>query len=64
MRVILSANVACEATNEVVVAEKVRTVSMRARKSLAKRVMYYGGCVEVIGPTISDRTWGMGHEVY
>ena len=35
VRVILSARVACEATKEVVVAENVRTVSMRARKSLA-----------------------------
>ena len=39
MWVILSASVACEAANEVVVAENVRTISMRARKSLVKRVM-------------------------
>ena len=32
---------------------------MRARKSLAERVMYYGGCVEVLGPAISDRMVGM-----
>ena len=64
MRVILSANVAYEAANEVVVAENVRTVSMRARKSLAERVMYCGGCVEVLGPAISDRAVGMGPEVY
>ena len=37
--VILSASVACEATNEAVVAENVRTVSMRARKSQAERVI-------------------------
>ena len=63
VRVILSANVACEATNEAVVAENVRTVSMRARKSLAERVLYCGGCVEVLSPAISDRTVGMGPEV-
>ena len=56
VQVILSANVACEAANEAVVAENVRTVSMRARKSLAERVMYCGGCVEVLGLAISDRT--------
>ena len=60
---ILSASVACEAVNEAVVAENVRTVSMRARKSLAERVIYCGGCVEVLGPAISDRTVGMGPEV-
>ena len=54
IRVILSASVACEAANEAVVAENVRTVSMRARKSLAERVMYFGGYVEVLGPAISD----------
>ena len=64
MGVILSASVACEAANEAVVAENVRTVSMRARKSLAERVMYCGGCVEALNPTISDRTVGMGPEVY
>ena len=57
--VILSGRVACEAAKEVVVAENVRTVSMRARKSLAERVMYCGGCVEVLSPAISDRTVGM-----
>ena len=63
MWVILSASVACEAANEAVVAENVRTISMRARKSLAERVMYCGGCVEVLGPAISDRAAGMGPEV-
>ena len=63
VRVILSASVACEVANEAVVVENVRTVSMRARKSLAERVMYCGGCVEVLGPAISDRTVGMGPEV-
>ena len=61
--VILSASVACEAENEAVVAENVRTVSMRARKSLAERVMYYGGCLEVLSPAISDRTVATGPEV-
>ena len=54
VRVILSASVACEAANEAVVAENVRTVSMRARKSLTERVMYCGGCAEVLGPTTYD----------
>ena len=63
MRVILSARVACEAAKESVVAENVWTVSMRARKSLAERVMYCGGCVEVLGPAISDQTVGMEPEV-
>ena len=63
MRVILSASVACEAVNEAVVAENVQTVSMRARKSLAERVMYCGGYVEVLGPAISDRAVGMGSNV-
>ena len=63
VRVILSASVACEAENEVVVAENVRTVSMRARKSLAEKVMYCGGYVEVLGPAISDRAVGIGLEV-
>ena len=62
VRVILFASVACEAANEVVVVEKVWTVSMRARKSLAKRVMYCGGCTEVLGPAISDQAVGMGPE--
>ena len=61
--VILFASVACEAANEVVVAENVRTVSMRAKKSLAERVMYCRGCVEVLNLAISDRTVGMGPEV-
>ena len=60
--VILSAIVACEAANEAVVVENVRTVSMRARKSLAERVMYYGGYAEVLGLAISDRAVGMGPE--
>ena len=63
VRVILFASVACEAANEAVVAENVRTVSMRAKKSLVERVMYCGGCVEVLGPAIYDRTVGMGPEV-
>ena len=63
VRVILSTRVACEAAKEAVVAENVRTVSMRARKSLAERVMYYGGCVEVLDPAISDQTVGMEPEV-
>ena len=63
VRVILSASVACEAAKEAVVAENVRTISMRARKSLAERVMYNGGCVEVLDPDISDRTVDMGLEV-
>ena len=49
---------ACEAANEVVVAENGRTVSMRARKSLIERVMYCHGCAEVLGPAISDRAVG------
>ena len=63
MRVILSTRVAYEASKEVVVAENVQTVSMRARKSLAERVMYYRGCAEVLGPAISDRTVAMEPEV-
>ena len=51
---------ACEAANEAVVAENVRTVSMRARKSLAERVMYYGGVEKVLSPAKSDRAVGMG----
>ena len=62
VRVILSASVACEAANDVVVAENVWTVSIRARKSLAERVMYCGGGVEVLGPTVSDRAVGIGLE--
>ena len=62
MRVILSASVACEAANEAIVAENVWTVSMRARKSLAERVMYCGGGAEVLSPAISDRAVGMGPE--
>ena len=63
VRVNLSTNVACEAANEAFVAENVRTVSMRAKKSLAERVMYCGGCVEALDPAISDRTVGMGPEI-
>ena len=63
VQVILSASVACEAVNEVVVVENVWTVSMRARKSLEERVMYCGGFVEVLGQPISDRAVGMGPEV-
>ena len=62
VRVILSASVACEAANEAVVAENLWTVSMRARKSLAERVMYCGGCTEVLDPTIYDQAVGMGPE--
>ena len=60
--VILSASVACEVANEVVVAKNVRTVSIRARKSLEERVMYCRGGAEVLGPAISDRAVGMGPE--
>ena len=63
MLVIISAIVACEAAKEAVVAENVWTVSMRARKSMVERVMCCGGCVEVLGPAISDRTMGMEPEV-
>ena len=38
--------------------ENAQTISMRARKSLEERVMYCGGCVEVLDPAISDRTVG------
>ena len=62
VRVILSESVACEAANDAVVAENVWTVSIRARKSLAERVMYCGGGVEVLGPTVSDRAVGIGLE--
>ena len=62
VRVILSASVAWEAANEAAMAENVRTVFMRARKSLVERVMYYGGGAEVLGPAISDRAVGMGPE--
>ena len=64
VRVILSASVACEAVNEAVVAENVQTVSMRAMKSLAERVMYCGGYVEVLSLAISDRAVGMGSKIY
>ena len=63
VRVILSASVSCEASNEAVVDENVRIVSMRARKSLAEMLMYCGGCVEVLGPAVSNRAVGMGPEV-
>ena len=62
VRVILLASVACEAANEAVMAENVRTIFMRVRKSLAERVMYCRGCVEVLDPGISDRAMGMGRE--
>ena len=48
--VIISSSVACEA----VVAENVRTISMRARKSLVERVMYCGGYAELLSLAISD----------
>ena len=54
---------AYEAANEAIVAENVRTVSIRARKSLVEKVMYCGCCVEVLGPAISDRIVGMGPEL-
>ena len=44
-------------------AENVRTVSIRARKSQAERVIYCGGCAEVLDPAVSDRTVGMEPEV-
>ena len=62
VQVILSASVACEASNEAVVAKNMRTVSMRAWKSLAERVMYCKGCAEVLSPTISDQAVGMRPE--
>ena len=64
MRVILSTRAACEAAKEAVVAENVRTVSIRARKSLEERVIYCGGCAEVLGSAVSERTVGMEPEVY
>ena len=64
MRVILSTRAACEAAKEAVVAENVRTVSIRAKKSLAERVIYFGGCAEVLGPAVSNRTVGMEPEIY
>ena len=45
-------------------AENVRTVSISARKSLAEKVMYCGGCVEVLGLAILDRTVVMEPKVY
>ena len=60
MWVILSASVAYEAENDAGVAENVRTVSIRARKSLVERVMYCEGGVEVLGLTVSVRVVGMG----
>ena len=63
MRVILSTREACEAAKEAVVAENVRTVSIRARKSLVERIIYYGGWAEVLDPSVSDRTVGMEPEV-
>ena len=44
-------------------AENVRIVFMRARKSLTERVMYCGHCVEVLGPAILHRIVGMEPEV-
>ena len=57
-------SISCEAIKEALVDENVRTVSMRARKSLAERVMYCRGCVEVYGPAILDRTVGIEPEVF
>ena len=62
-REIIDWETGCEAAKEAVVAEKVWTVSIRARKSLAERVIYCGGCEEVLGPAVSGRTVGMGLEV-
>ena len=62
VRVILFASVACEAANEAIVAENMRTVSKTARNSLAEMVMYCGGSTEVLGPVVSDRAVGMGPE--
>ena len=62
VQVILSASVACEAANEAIVVENMRTVSIRARNSLAERVMYCGGGTEVLSPAVSDRAVGMGPE--
>ena len=45
-------------------AENVRTVSIRAKKSLEERVIYYGGCAEMLGPAISDRIVGIEPDVY
>ena len=59
VQVILSASVACEVANEAVVAENVRTISMRARKPLAERVIYCEGGAEVLDPAISDRAVGI-----
>ena len=64
MRVILSTRAACEAAKEVVVADNVWTISIRARKSLVERVIYCGGCAEVLGSAVSDRTVGIGPEVF
>ena len=63
MQVILSTRAACEAAKESVVAENVRTVSIRPWKSLTERVKYCGGCAGVLGPAISDRTVGIEPEV-
>ena len=54
---------ACEAAKEAVVADNVRTVSIRARKSLEERVIYCRGCANLLGPSISDRTLGIEPEV-
>ena len=51
-----------EAANEAAMAENVRTAYMIVRKSLVKRVMYYWGGAEVLGPTIPNRAVGMGAE--
>ena len=36
---------------------------MIVRNSLVGRVMYCGGCAEVLGPAIFDRAVGMGPKV-
>ena len=63
MRVILSASASWEAANNAVVAENVRTASMRVRKSLVERVIYCGGGAEVLNLAISDQVVGVGPEV-
>ena len=61
MRVILFESVACEVPKEVIVAENVQTVSMRAMKSLVVRVMYYGAeGIEACGTDARAKETGGG----
>ena len=53
VRVILSARAAWAVANDADVEENVRTASMMARKSRVEIVIYYGGGVDVLGPTAS-----------